>query len=363
MSSIAEAYDYVVGVDTHTAKHVYAICDARTGGVVAGPEQFPVTGRGYDKAVAWIGRHTAGGRVLAAVEGTGSYGAGLTAALAGTAIAVTEARPGPKKARRGAGKTDGLDAIGAARSALALTLPELISPRQGDQRADLQVLLIMRQQKTKEKTAKINALNAIVRLTGLLPDTRKKLTMTQIRRIAGGALTGGGSSPIIAAQAAELAGEVLLCQQRLNAGQKQIRAAVARWRPDLLAVVGVGPIVAAQVLCAWSHAGRFTDDAHFASLAGVSPVPIGSGNSLVYRLNYGGDRQLNSAIHTVMLTRKRCDPRTKAYIAKRTTDGKTPRAINRLLKRYIAREIFKLLEHGAPDQTATSGNTDVQAAA
>lgn len=346
MPSISDAYDYVVGVDTHTRNHHYAIVDARIGAVVASPEQFPVTAHGFTKVVDWIERHTSGRRVLAAVEGTGSYGASLTVALTAAGIAFTETHPAPKKARRGVGKTDSLDALRAARSILELDGDDLISPRCGVERAELQVLLIMRRQKTKEKTSKINALNAIVRTAGLLADTRNKLTATQIRGIATGTLALDGS-PIITAQAAALAAEILTCQGEVAANTTELRTIVTAWRPDLLAVVGIGPVTAAHILCAWSHAGRFASEAHFASLAGVSPVPIGSGTSLVYRLNYGGDRQLNSALHTIMLTRKRLDPQTKAYIAKRTADGKTPRAINRLLKRYIAREVFKLLEPAA----------------
>ncbi|NMO05309.1 IS110 family transposase, partial [Gordonia sp. TBRC 11910] len=344
MSSISDDYDYVVGVDTHTRTHQYAILAAATATVVAGPEKFAVTAAGFVKVIAWIARHTSGGRVLAAVEGTNSYGASLAAALTAAQIPLTEARPASKKARRGVGKTDSLDAVRAARSVLSLERGELTNPRQGAARADLQVLLIIRRQTTKEKTSKVNALNAIVRITGLLADTRAKLTMRQIRGIATGTLPVAGS-PVTTGQAAALARDILDCQRALTANNTQLRTLVARWRPELLALPGVGPVTAAQILCAWSHPGRFASDAHFASLAGVSPVPIGSGNSLVYRLNYGGDRQLNSALHTIMLTRKRCDPRTQAYIAKRTADGKTPRAINRLLKRYIAREIYKLLEH------------------
>ncbi len=354
MSSISDQYDYVVGVDTHARHHDFVVVDAGTGGVVAGPEKFEVTTAGFGKAITWISRHTAGGPVLAAVEGTGSYGATVTEALTAAQITVTETRAGSKKARRGQGKTDGLDAVRAARTALAADPDRLAVPRQGRTRAELQVLGIVRRQKSKEKTAKINALGAIVRTLGLLADTRRALTMAQIRQIADGALTDPRHSPIITAQAALLATEILTCHQTLTTNARQIRDIVNQWRPDLLAVPGIGPITAAQILCAWSHPGRFTSEAHFASLAGVSPVPIGSGGRLVYRLNYGGDRQLNSAIHTIMLTRKRIDPHTTAYIAKRTTDGKTPRAINRLLKRYIAREIFRLLEHHPTTEPVTA---------
>lgn len=349
MSSISEKFGVVVGVDTHARTHDYVIVDAATGGIVAGPESFAVTAKGFTKAIAWIEHHSGDAAVLAAVEGTGSYGRTLTETLlADTALAVAEARPASTKVRRGVGKTDGLDAVRAARSVLEGPLEDLIVPRRGDARTDLQVLLISRQQKTRDKTAQINALNAMVRTLGLLADTRKKLTLTQIRQIATGSasmLTGRHCSPTVIGEITAMAAAIIDCQRSLTANENQIRAAVTTWRPDLLERVGIGPITAARILCVWSHAGRFPTEAHFASIAGVSPVPIGSGQSLVYRLNYGGDRQLNSALHTVMLIRKQRDPRTQDYIAKRTADGKTKRQIGRLLKRYIAREVFNLLEH------------------
>lgn len=361
MPSISEEYDYVVGVDTHARDHDYAIVAAGTGAVIAGPEKFAATAHGFDKALAWIGRHSDGGRVLGAVEGTNSYGRQLTGAMVAAGVNVTEARPPAKKVRRGTGKTDGLDALRAARSVLERDLNELLIPRIGQERTDLQVLLISRGRRTQEKTALINALGAIVRTLGLLADTRRKLTMKQIRAIADGSLAQSGHSPIVVDEATELAASIVACQKALAVNERRLRQVVNSWRPDLLEVTGVGPVVAARILVVWSHAGRFADEARFASMAGVSPVPIGSGRTLAWRLNYGGDRQLNSALHTITLIRKKQDQRTKDYIAKRTADGKTPRAINRLLKRYIARELFKLLEHGTP--TEHPNQADTQAAA
>lgn len=371
MASIAEDYQFVVGVDTHAKDHHYAIVAAGTGAVVAGPERFAATAAGYGKAIAWIGRATDGGSVLAAIEGTNSYGRALaraitkTATMTGTAaMTVTEARPPAKAVRRGRGKTDGLDAVRAARSVLERDRGELIVPRQGQDRTDLQVLLIVRGQLTREKTARINVLGALVRSLGLLADTRKKLTMAQIRALAAGRLVPDGEySPIVAEQATTVAASIVAREQELLVNKRQLRTIVAAWRPDLLEMVGVGPIVAARILTVWSHHGRFADNGRFASIAGASPVPIGSGQTLNWRLNYGGDRQLNSALHTIMLIRKRRDQRTKDYIAKRTADGKTPRAINRLLKRYIAREVFKLLEHHDSLDTTAPSSTKIATAA
>src|SRR4029450_6679111 len=93
------------------------------------------------------------------------------------------------------------------------------------------------------------------------------------------------------------------------------------------------------------HAGRFRPEAAFAALAGANPIPASSGQVTRYRLNRGGDRQLNRALHTIVLARLRDDPDTRAYAARRRADGKSARDIRRCLKRAVARQLFKLLEH------------------
>ena len=128
--------------------------------------------------------------------------------------------------------------------------------------------------------------------------------------------------------------------------EKAIRVIVRAWRPDLLEQLGVGPIVAATVLCAWSHPGRIHSEAAFAMLAGVAPIPANSGQVTTrYRLNRYGDRQINRALHTIVLSRIRYNQDTRDYVARRTSEGKTTREIKRCLKRYIARDLFRLLEH------------------
>jgi transposase len=133
--------------------------------------------------------------------------------------------------------------------------------------------------------------------------------------------------------------------------ERAITRIVKAWRPELLEQHGVGPIVAATVLCAWSHRGRVRSDAAFAMLAGVAPVPASSGQTVRYRLNRSGDRQLNRALHTVALIRLVHDPATKAYAARRRAEGKTSREIRRCLKRYIARQLYRLLETHPLDAT------------
>ena len=114
--------------------------------------------------------------------------------------------------------------------------------------------------------------------------------------------------------------------------------------PALLDEPGVGTIVAAQLLVAWSHHGRLRSEAAFARLAGVAPLPASSGQTVRHRLSRGGDRQLNRALHTIVLHRRHHDPQTKAYIERRLAEGKSRREATRLLKRYVARHLYRLLE-------------------
>ena len=137
----------------------------------------------------------------------------------------------------------------------------------------------------------------------------------------------------------------LACQNEAAELEDQLAALVRQVAPVLLEQVGVGPVVAAQVIVSWSHRGRVRSEAAFAQLAGVAPIPASSGQTTGrHRLNHSGDRQLNRVLHTVVMVRIRQDPATKAYVARRTAEGKTTREIKRCLKRYVARQLFRQLE-------------------
>jgi transposase len=141
-----------------------------------------------------------------------------------------------------------------------------------------------------------------------------------------------------------LARRVLELDAEARTHQQAITTIVGGWRPDLLGEFGVGPITAAMVLGAWSHPGRCRSEAAFAMLGGAAPIPASSGQTVRYRLNRSGDRQLNRALHTIVLARCRFDPATRAYLARRRAQGKTDREIKRCLKRYVARQLYRLLE-------------------
>ncbi len=133
--------------------------------------------------------------------------------------------------------------------------------------------------------------------------------------------------------------------------ERELLRHVRALAPQLLDEPGVGPIVAAQLIVAWSHRDRLRSEAAFAHLAGVAPVPASSGRTVGHRLSRGGDRQLNRALHTIVLHRRQHDPSTQAYIERRVAEGKSRRDASRLLKRYLARHLYRLLQQTEPLMT------------
>lgn len=345
---VADIYQFVVGVDTHAATHHFAIIDTRTGGIV-GDGEFPTHAKGLLRAAAWIGRHTGeptGGdldRVLVSIEGTRSYGAQITALLAQAGYRVTDA-PSPKR-ERGTGKNDHIDAVVAARGSLHKRLDQLADARAGDTSATLQILLTARNSMTSERTRALNALNALLRTHPLGVDARSKVNRPTIRTISTWRAR-KSDTPTMAtarAEAIRLATRILALDVEIDTNEQSLLDTVTQTHPTLLDLPGVGPTTAAVVLAAWSHPGRVRDEAAFAKLGGVSPLEISSGNRHEHRLNRTGDRQLNSALHTIANSRMRHDERTRTYVTRRTEQGLSKPRIRRCLKRYIAREIYRHL--------------------
>ncbi|MEV1296188.1 IS110 family transposase [Pseudonocardia sp. NPDC049635] len=351
---VAESYDLLVGVDTHAATHTYAIVDAATGALVEHRE-FPTSPAGLRRAQDWINRRTDHGTVLVLVDGAGSYGAVLTEQLLAAGTDLAEAPDITRQVRHTSGKSDIIDAAELARAARGLQTSQLRRPRQGGDRTILRVLSTARDQMTGERTRTINALTALLRTVDLGVDARRALSAATIATIAGWRTTTGTATArtVCRGEAIRLARRVRALDTELAANHAALTAAVSAQAPELLEVRGVGPVVAATVLQAWSHPGRVRSEAAFASLAGVAPLQASSGNTRRHRLNRGGDRRLNRALYTIALTRLGHDPRTRAYRARRAAEGATKREIIRILKRYISRELFRLLTatHTSPMTT------------
>lgn len=339
----------VIGVDTHRDIHAYAVCDAATGQVI---DRFTAsaTATGYAQAQARVAMLD--GAVLWAIEGTGSYGHGLTCCLTQAGEDVAEVDHPHKRGRDGRGKTDGIDAVRAARHVIAATHAATPRHLQGPREA-LRVLMLARDGATNTRTDAIRQVRAIIvglpddirqRLSGLGPDRLLK-TCAGLRKAANDPHT----AAVITALRA-IARRGLTATGEATTHKHEITRLVAEMNPRLLDQKGVGPITAAALLIAWSHHGRLRNEACFARLAGVAPIPASSGMTNRHRLDRGGDRKLNNALHTIALTRARSDPETLAYIQKRIALGSTRRDAIRSLKRHIARALFRLME-----RTTTTG--------
>jgi transposase len=351
---IADTYDLLVGVDTHAASHTFAIVDATTG-ALAEHREFPTTPAGLHRAQDWIRRRTDTSTALVLIDGAGSYGAVLTDQLTTAGFDIAEAPDVPHQVRRTGGKSDTIDAAEIARAARGLTTQQLRRPRQAGDRTILRVLTTARDHMAGERTRTVNALTALLRTVDLGVDARRALPAATITTIASWRTTSAPTTTrqICRSEAIRLARRIRALDAELVANHTALNAAVTAQAPQLLEVRGVGPVVAATVLQAWSHPGRLHSEAAFAALAGVAPLPASSGNTRRHRLNRGGDRRLNRALYTITLTRLGHDPRTRAYFARRTTEGATRREIIRILKRYISRELFRLLTASKPRPMTT----------
>lgn len=175
---------------------------------------------------------------------------------------------------------------------------------------------------------------------------RGELTDTRLERIARrrGSAGDGVAARVRRAETRRLALAIAQAGRELKANKQQLGELVTCFAPRLLEKLGVGPVSAAQAIVSWSHPGRCRNEAAFAALAGASPVPASSGRTVRHRVNRGGDRSLNRALHDITLTRWRMCPRTQSYIAKKRSEGKNDAEIRRSIKRYIARELFRTLE-------------------
>jgi transposase len=253
----------------------------------------------------------------------------------------------PKRTgRRGRAKSDRLDALRAARSLLAEDKP--VQPRVSGARESLRVLLQVRTSAVSARKVALNQLRALL-ITCPEPLRAELRSLTRARLLRRCGELGGEHEPdpelagtlralrLLAARIETLSAEARELERELRVQAEQIA-------PTLLEEHGIGPIGAAQALVSWSHKGRFRSEAAFARLAGAPPIPASSGRTVRHRLDRGGDRKLNSVLHQIVISRRKHDPRTIAYIERRRREGKSEREAIRSLKRYVARHLFRLLE-------------------
>ena len=346
MGMLADRVDYVIGVDTHRDSHSLAVCEPS--GAVTAEATVAADAFGYRRLLRFAREHAPGRRVWA-IEGTGSFGVGLTTFLLEQGEWVVEVDRPARPARRNGAKSDELDAARAANE--ALSRKHLAQPRRRGDREALRVLLTAREGAITARTKAIGQLKALIvnAPEQLRQHFRKLTTDEQLARCARLRTSPSQSTEhratIIALRST--ARRALALEAEAADLESQLEPLVRELAPALLAEPGVGVITAAQLLTSWSHQGRFRSEAAFASLAGAAPIPASSGQTVRHRLNRGGDRQLNRTLHTIILSRLAHHPETRRYAARRATEGKTPREIKRCLKRHLARRLYRLLESSA----------------
>lgn len=330
------------GVDTHSDVHVAAALDAT--GALLGVESFPTTTAGYRDLLAWLRRFGEVERV--GVEGTGSYGAGLTRHLQAEGVSVVEVDRPNRQKRRQRGKSDTQDAISAARAAQSGDSSGEAKTRNGNVES-MRVLRIARSSARRSRTQTLNQMRSIISTAPEpIRDELRDLNVYWLIKHASAYRPGDRRDIVsltkrtlrmLARRAAALEAEV----DEIDAILEQL---VNETAPDLVARPGIGTDCASALLvAAGDNPERLRSEATFAHLCGVAPIDASSGKHDRHRLNRGGDRQANSALWRIVITRMVYDPRTKTYIERRMKDGLTKKEAFRCLKRYIAREVYNAL--------------------
>jgi transposase len=346
MTTVDRTRPVTGGVDTHLDLNVAAALDP-IGGLL-GVAEFRTTRVGHALLLDWLVGFGPVARV--GVEGTGSYGAGLARFLRGAGIGVVEVDRPNRQTRRRTGKSDPADAIEAARAALSGRAQGAGKTRDGNVEA-IRALVVA---KRSARSSKIKALNQIRHLGFTAADELRERFSGISREHLGAAAAGlrprAGSDPVTFATktALSILGRRVLAldgeKERLDVLLAEL---VGRTAPSLLKLHGVGVDTAATLLvAAGDNPGRLRCEAAWAHLCGVAPIEASSGKVTRYRLDRGGDRQANSALWGIVITRLRSDPRTQTYMQRRLKEGRSKPEIIRVLKRYVAREVYRHLPRG-----------------
>lgn len=330
------------GADTHADTiHVAAIDGF---GRELDDSEFPTTPAGYRNALAFL--ESLGVVQMFGIEGTSSYGAGLATAARAAGITVREVIRPEASVRRMRGKSDPIDAYQAARAAMtgrAKTAPK------GEDIEGLRAVLNARRSASKARTAAMNQIHAQV-ITAPVEVREKYRHLSDKRLINALAACRPGARTGVVAQVL-LALRMLAQRHRFLSGQvelldEQLRNLVAGMNLNLLSARGIGPVTAAQLLLtAGGNPERLATEPSFAALCGTAPVPASSGKTTRFRLSRGGDRHANAALHTIATVRMSHDPRTREFVTAQRAKGRSNPEILRILKRAIAREVFKLLQN------------------
>lgn len=332
------------GVDTHGKTHHAAVVDQT--GRELGDREFPATAAGYGQLLTWLRRF--GQVVKVGVEGTGTYGAGLARYLAEQQIEVVEVDRPDRKTRRTKGKSDPIDAYAAARATLSGQACGVPKTRIGAVEA-IRVLRTSRRGAVKAHTAAVNQLHGLV-VSAPEPLRAQLVDLSTTNLVRACAQLNVDETALhdpdqaTAAALRDIAHRIQALHAEIRQADRRLRPLITCTAPKLSALYGVGPEVAGQLLAtAGDNSERLRSEAAFAHLCGVAPIPVSSGRTDRHRLDRAGDRAANNALYTIALCRMRNDPRTRAYVDRRTKQGLSKKDILRCLKRYIAREAHTAL--------------------
>jgi transposase len=350
----------ILGVDTHLDFHVAVVVDHL--GRRLGEASVPTTVKGYEKLLRWA--QDFGPVRCAGVEGTSSYGAGVARHLKATGISVVEVERPKRRHLRRNGKSDPIDAEAAARAVLA---GEAVGePKSADGRVEMiRVLRSARQSAVKARSQAANQLQALRltapeeflnRLRGL--STKELVCVTARFRF------GDDPNDVLTATKFALrsvARRYEALSEEISELDAHLDRLVTQVAPELVSLAGIGTDNAATLLVvAGDNPQRLRSEASFASLCGVSPIEASSGKVVRHRLNRGGNREANRALYMTCLAQMRRDGRTKEYVARRTAEGKSKREIIRCLKRYVAREAYRVLVSCGPRSSPTGPKEEAQ---
>lgn len=360
-----QTLDVTAGVDTHGETHHAAIIDPL--GRHLADAEFEANGSGYRKLSAWLSSY---GIVTAVgVEGTGAYGAELARVLRGAGLTVIEVDRPDRRTRRMKGKSDPVDAYAAATAVASGRAAGIPKTRDGIVEA-IRALRVARRSAVKARTQAINQTRQLVitapehvraPLRGL---SATELSTTCARLRPGADLADPAQAVRFALR--RLGKRIIALGEEVAELDVELKALTGRAAPELLELKGVGSDVAGQLLAtAGDNPDRLASEAAFAHLCGAAPIPASSGRRDRHRLNRGGDRAANHALHTIVLCRMRHDERTRVYVERRTGQGLSKKDIMRCLKRHVAREVYKVLNRRAkvPGVGLSSAQHDLHQAA
>jgi len=336
----------ILGVDTHLDFHVAVAIDHL--GRRLGESSVPTTVKGHERLLRWAERF--GPVRCVGVEGTSSYGAGLARHLGAKGIEVLEVeRPGRRRrgSRRNLKKSDPSDAEAAARAVLAGESSGV--PKSAD--GTVEMIRALRAARRSAMKARTQAANQLQGLRVTAPEQLRQrlrgLSTKELISVAARFRLGDDPRDVPTATKFALR-SVARRYQALSAEIAELEAHLERLvgqvAPELVSLAGIGTDSAATLLVvAGDNPQRLGSEASFASLCGVSPIEASSGKVVRHRLNRGGNREANRALYMICLARMRRDRRTQEYVARRTAESKSKREIIRCLKRYVAREVYRVL--------------------